>query len=114
MKAKPAPPFYFKDISHKEMVGILDQEYPITLKHNEELVNRVAAQYPILKKNQISLIIREVFRCLREFLILGKTINLVHSFYDTKLLFFQTKAKTINPAVKIKISTSEEMRNHER
>ena len=38
-KSKPVKQFFFKDISAQGMVDILNQCRPISLKHNEDLVN---------------------------------------------------------------------------
>ena len=107
---KPVRPFFFQDLSRQEVADLLDQEYPISLKHNEDLVNRVHLRYPILKKSEIAVIIRQVFQGFRTFLILGKTLG---DFFGRARLVFSKHANmgTYYPSLKIKITTSSIVKN---
>jgi hypothetical protein len=111
---KPAQPFFFKDLSHQEVADLLDQEYPVSLKHNEDLVNRVHQRYPILKKAEVALIITKIFQSLRQFLILGKMISVGYLFSQTRLIFSQRRwSGKIYTALKIRTGTPASLKKDE-
>lgn len=110
-KQKVVVPFYFKNMTHQQMVDELNDQYPISLKHNEDLVNRVYARYPSLDKSEVGIIIKAVFSSFRDFLVLGKVLNFNNLFFDTKLLIFSHKRDSvIYPAMKVHISTPPALR----
>lgn len=110
-KKKTTFPFWFKDMSHQEMVNQLNTEYPINLKYNEDIVNRVHARYPILDKTSISIIIKTVFQSFRDLMVLGGILNFHKLFFDAKLHFFDyRKDGHILPSLKVKISTPPNLR----
>lgn len=110
-KVKKVKPFSFKELSNQEMSNLLDEDLPINLKYNEDLVNRVYDRYPIIKKYEIALIIKSIFQSIRELLVLGKILNFHNLFFDTKLLFFEHKENgKIYPSLKVQISTPPTMR----
>lgn len=110
-KLKVVKPFYFKDQEHQEVVDLLNSEYPVNIKYNEELVDRVYARYPLISKTEVSIIIKMVFQSIRELLILGKVLNFNNLFFDTKLHFFDyRKDGHILPSLKVKISTPPPLR----
>ena len=111
-KPKTVKLFYFKDKSHEDMVKLLNEEYPINIKYNEELVNRVYERYPLIDKSEVSLIIKYVFQSFRDFLFLGKVLNFNNLFFNTKLLFFAYQKNGVTfPALKVCISTPPPLRN---
>ena len=65
-------PFFFKEHTHQEVVDDLNDQYPISLKHNEDLINRVHARYPLLDKFEVGVIVKAVFASFRDLLVLGK------------------------------------------
>lgn len=114
-KLKTVKPFAFKDLSHQEMVDQLNEDYPINLKFNEDLVNRVSARYSLIDKSEVGLIIKATFQSFRDLLVLGKVLNFNNLFFDAKLHFFDyRKNGHILPSLKVKISTPPKMRNNER
>lgn len=114
-KPKVVKPFFFKDMSHQEMVDYLNTEYPINLKYNEELVNRVHARYPLIDKASTALIIRAIFQSFRDLLVLGKVLNFNNLFFDAKLHFFDyRKDGHILPSLKVKISTPPPLRQNDK
>lgn len=114
-KPKTVKPFYFKDLSHEDMMELLNNEFPVNIKYNEDLVNRVAARYPLLDKSKIGIIVKAVFSSFRDFLVLGKVLNFNSLFFDTKLLFFKHREKNdIYPALKVEITTPPKLRKNER
>jgi hypothetical protein len=114
-KPKTIKPFYFKDLNHQEMVNLVNSENPINLKHNEDLVNRVAARYPLISRVQTAIIVKGIFQSIRDLLVLGKVLNFNNLFFDTKLHFFDyRKGDAILPSLKVKISTPPPLRQHDR
>jgi hypothetical protein len=97
-KQKTIVPFDFKDMTHQQMVDYLNENHPISLKHNEDLVNRVFARYPVLDKSEVGII-----------------INFNSLFFDTKLHFFNHRRDgRILPSLKVRISTPPKLRKHDR
>lgn len=112
-KPKTVKPYVFKELSHQDVVDLLNKESPINLKYNEDLVNRVHARYPLVNKSDIVLVIMATFQSLRDLLVLGKVLNFNNIFFDTKLFFFDHRRNDrILPSLKIKISTPPPMRIH--
>jgi hypothetical protein len=111
-KPKIVKPFYFKDLTHQQVVDLLNEEDPVNLKYNEDLVNRIYVRYPLVNKSAISAVVKAVFQSLRDFLILGKVLNFNNLFFDTKLHFFDyRKGAHILPSLKVKISTPPPLRH---
>ena len=110
-KPKRVKPFNFNNLSHQQMVDLLNVELPVNIKYNEDLVNRVYARYPLIDKSSVSLIIKSVFQSFRDLLVLGKVLNFNNLFFDTKLHFFDyRKNGHILPSLKVKISTPPPLR----
>lgn len=110
-KLKYVKDFFFKNMSHIDMVELLNRKLPISLKDNEDLIDRIHSRYPLIDKTQISIIVKSVFQSIRDLLILGKVLNFNNLFFDTKLHFFDyRRGDYILPALKVKISTPPPMR----
>ncbi len=109
---KSVKPFFFNNMSHKQAADLLNKENQIKLKYNEDLINRIWARYPLLKKSEIGIIVMAVIESMRELLVMGNVLNFNNLFFDTKFLFFRhTKNGVILPALKVKISTPPPLRN---
>lgn len=94
------------------MINKLNSELPISLKYNQDLVNRVCERYPLVSKTDVSIIIKAVFQSFRDLLVLGKILNFNNLFFDTKLHFFEhCRDGHILPSLKVKISTPPPLRN---
>ena len=112
-KEKTVVPFEFKDYTHQQIVDQLNNLYPISLKHNEDLVNRVHARYPLLDKSEVGIIIKAIFSSFRDYLVLGKVMNFNKLFFDCKLLFFtHNRGSVISQAVKVQVTTPPQLRKH--
>ncbi len=110
-KQKTTKPFYFKDKTHLQMIEQLNMDYPINLKYNEDLVERVHNRYPLIDKAQVGFIIKLIFQSIRELLVMGKILNFNKLFFDTKLFVIDKKKNgNILPTLKVKISTPPPMR----
>ena len=57
-KPKVVKPFSFNGLSNQQVVDILNNDNPINIKYNENLVDRVHARYPLIDKVKISIIIK--------------------------------------------------------
>jgi hypothetical protein len=114
-KQKTIVPFTFKNQTNQQMVDELNISYPISLKYNEDLVNRVHARYPLLDKSLVSIIIKAIFASFRDLLVLGKILNFNNLFFDTKLHFFEHRRDGhILPSLKVRISTPPQLRKYEK
>jgi hypothetical protein len=112
-KPKRVKPFSFKDLSHQQVVDLLNEENPVNLKYNQDLADRVYARYTLLEKSEVSRIIKMVFQSFRDLLVLGKVLNFNNLFFDAKLHFFDyRKNGHILPSLKVKISTPPPLRHH--
>jgi hypothetical protein len=110
-KQKTVVPFSFKDMTNQQMVDHLNENYPISLKHNEDLVERVHARYPLLDKSEVGIIIKAVFASFRDLLVLGKVLNFNNLFFDAKLHFFEHRRDGhILPSLKVRVSTPPRLR----
>jgi hypothetical protein len=113
-KQKTVKPFSFKDTTNQQMVDQVNDQYPISLKYNEDLVNRVSARYTLIDKSEVAVIIKATLQSFRDLLILGKVLNFNNLFFDAKLHFFDyRKNGHILPSLKVKISTPPKLRNNE-
>ena len=93
------------------MVDRLNEDLPISLKYNEELVDRIYQKYPILDKAQIGFIVKSVFQSFRDLLVLQKVLNFNNLFFDAKLHFFDyCKGGHILPSLKVKLTTPPKLR----
>jgi hypothetical protein len=114
-KLKTIVPFGFKDQTNQQMVDYLNDNYPISLRNNEGLVNQVHARYPLLAKSEVGIIIKAVFASFRDLLVLGKILNFNNLFFDTKLLVFtHTENGVIFQALKVHITTPPKLRKNEK
>ena len=114
-KPKVVKQFAFKDLSHQEVVDLLNTDHPINLKYNEDLVNRVYDRYPLVSKVQVAIIVTAIFQSFRDLLVLGKVLNFNNLFFNAKLHFFDyRKNGHILPSLKVKISTPPPLRNHDK
>lgn len=112
-KLKKIKEYYFKEIDRKEMIDHLNNDLPVNIKYNEDLVDRVHARYPLLDKTEVSIIIKAVFQSIRDLLVLGKILNFNTLFFDTKLHFFDHRRNGhILPSLKVKITTPPTLRKH--
>lgn len=114
-KPKTVKSFYFKDQSHQQVIDYLNKFHPISLKHNQELVERVYQRYPFIDKSEVGIIIKAVFSSFRDLLVLGRVLNFNKLFFDTKLHFFNhRRSGHILPSLKVRISTPPPLRNHDK
>ena len=90
-KSKPATPLYFKEdlpIALSQMNG----EIALNLRYLENLIERVQKRYPLLDKVSVSLIIREIFKVLREIYFSGETL-IINNFIALKLRVFWRRGR---------------------
>jgi hypothetical protein len=110
-KMKTIIPFSFKEKTKQQMVDYLNDRYPISIKHNEDLVNRVHARYPLLNRSEVAIVIRTIFVSIRDLLVLGNILNFNGLFFDAKLHFFPQRVNgQTYPALKVHVSTPPPLR----
>lgn len=111
-KKYKAENFRYKNKTHREVYEIINKKLPISLKNNEDLINRVHERYPILSKTEISIVVKAIFSALRELLILGKIVNIRTILAYMRLSFNKAvfKKKKTQVSVKIKLHTPDELR----
>jgi len=107
--------YHFRNKTNQEMVDQLNTDRPISLKHNEDLVNRIHARYPVIDKSEVGIIVRAVFQSMRELLVLGNVLNINNLFLGAKLHFFQRPGGgRILPSLKVRMTTPPHLRNHDK
>lgn len=110
-RTKPVEPFYFKSLSKQDVIDMLNKDYPIKLKYNEDLIDRIHNRYPFINKTEVSIIVLAVFQSFRDLLILGKILSFNNFLFDMKLYFFDYCYKGhIVPSLKVRVSTPPKMR----
>ncbi len=63
---------YFKSLD----INDLNIDLPLNLKELEPVVNQIAQKYPLLKKSEISLVVKTFMEEIREQLLQGNNINI--------------------------------------
>jgi len=79
-------PFYFTS-PHKEVYEEANSSLKISLKYNEDLINRVCKRHPLIPKQDIIIVLTKSMEVMRDILIQGDIINFSKLFTDTKLYF---------------------------
>lgn len=99
MKNKKQPyPFEYKNITKLEAIDLFNDLFPIDLRYNEELIDRVHNKYPYCTKSEISIVVTAIFSSFRELLIFGKVLNFNKLFFNTKLHpYLKRNSKTKSP-----------------
>ena len=96
------------------MMEEINVQYPVNLKYNESLVDRIHDRYPLVSKTDVSIVVKAVFQSFRDLLVLGKVLNFNNLFFDTKLHFFDhRRGGHILPSLKVKISTPPPLRHYD-
>ena len=88
MSKKKPTSFFFEHYSNGLIAKFINLQYPISLKYNEDLLNRVASRYPLIDKSLVALILKQFFQSWRDLLILGYTFELQKVFPFARLFFF--------------------------
>jgi len=97
--------------NNQMIVDYLNNNYPISIKYNEDLVNKVHARYPLLDKSEIGIVVKAIFSTLRDLLIRGETLNINNLFVNARLLMFKHKrGGVIFPAIKAQLDTPPHMK----
>jgi hypothetical protein len=100
-------------MTNQQIVDHLNEKYPISLRHNEDLINRVHARYPLIEKSDVGIIVKAIFSSFRDLLVLGKILNFNNLFFDTKLHFFDYRHNGhILPSLRVRVSTPPKLRKN--
>lgn len=90
----------------------LNKIFPISLVNIQHIINRVHARYPILEKQDITLIIKSFFESIRYILINGDSISISNLFTNMQLYYFYKVQKSkLVKIVKVRLSTAKKMKN---
>lgn len=77
----------YKDRTPEDVVDLLNKKIPISLKYNEDIINRIHAKYPLLSKTEISVVVLGVFQTIRDLLILNKEISVNGLFNHFRFIY---------------------------
>lgn len=85
---------------------------PITLRHCEDLIDRVSARYPWLTKHQVVVISTLFFQQLRDCLAAGHTVSINGFVPSLRIGWFVTQtSRGLVRAVKACVTTPERLRH---
>jgi hypothetical protein len=105
---KKRKPFVFRDKTNKEVSDLINEKYPISIRHIERIINSIHIKYPIASKTEISIVVKTFFEIIRENIILCNFISLFPIINNLRLTFFKKSNGYI--VTKIKAITAKEMR----
>jgi hypothetical protein len=98
--------FYKEEYTPQQVVDIINEKLPISIKKLENLVNRVHLRYPLLTKTEIAVIVKGAFETMRDLLILKKRLKLDHVFYWMNLFVSIRPVKGVKYVLlKVKLKT---------
>lgn len=84
--------FCYKHKSYQEVVDIINDELPIKLVHNQDLIDRVSEKYPLLTKAEIAVIVKGTFQTIRDVIISNKILNINNFLCHSKIYFLRRKS----------------------
>jgi len=71
----------FKDKTNQEVVDYFNEEYPINIISNLDLINRISTRYPYVSRAEVIIVVRAVLKSIRDLLLLGKKLRFVKFFF---------------------------------
>lgn len=90
-------------IDNDKFIEILNSKYPISLKENKDLIDRISNKYPYITKTKISLIVKECFYLIRELLFLNKKLYFAEFLPYFYLKIFKKKSKLYKEYITIDV-----------
>lgn len=100
-------PIIFKK-KPEELIDLLNDKFPINLKSNVDLIDRIHNRYPFISKAEVAIVVKAIFQSLREFLVLGKIISLPRSLNNMRLVVWDHIK--YNPSIKVKLKTTRNLK----
>lgn len=99
---------YFKSTDIQK----IDIDLPLNLKNLEPIIGAIAKKYPLLKKSEISLIIRRFMEEIRDQLLQGNAVN-IYDFLLNMRLYTYCKLQQNKLAfnAKIQVNTPQRIKN---
>ena len=91
-KVKNYFPIY-KNLTHEQMRDLINEKFPINLRYNEDLVDRVHKKFGSSTKTDVAIVIKAAFESVRDLIILNKTISLLKLFQSFRLFYYAYNAK---------------------
>jgi hypothetical protein len=99
---------YFKSSD----INTLNADLPLTLKELEPAIHIISQQYPLLKKSEVSLIIKTLMEEMREQLIQGNIIHIYNFLLNMNLYTFcKLRKNKITFNTKVQVNTPLKIRN---
>ncbi len=65
----------------------MSRNYPISLVNIQHLIDRVHDRYPLVEKNDIAVVIRSFFECIRSILIAKDYLSISNLFTNSYIIF---------------------------
>jgi hypothetical protein len=66
----------YKNSSLDDLILLINNNSPISLKYNEKLIEKIHDRYPYLSKHDIALIVQSTFSVMRELLLKDNVLHL--------------------------------------
>lgn len=105
-KRKLVKQINYKNMSVKQFTELVNNSLHIKLSSHAKLIDNIHDRYPIVSKQEVSLIVKTFFDILRECLIAGEIISFNKTFSNMKLMIYKyQRNKKDYVSVKVKIST---------
>lgn len=93
-------------------IEALNADLPINLRKLEPLIDNISSKYPLLKKSEISIIIKAFIEEMRVQLLKGNSINLFQFLLEMKLYTFCKVIKNkLYFNTRIAVTTPEKIKN---
>lgn len=93
-------------------INDLNVNLPLNLKELEATINNIAPKYPLLKKSEISLIIKIFMEEIREQLVQGNSINIYDFLLDMRLYTFcKLRENKLTFNTRVQVNTPTKIRN---
>lgn len=106
----------FYTSSEEDYISQVNSLLPVTLKYNADLIERVHARYPLLKKTEIALILTTFISVFRECLLRSHLMDF-HNIFSVYIYAFdryknaiKEKFKGADPVIKFKVLTPRKLR----
>lgn len=93
-----------------EILKKIDLRFPVKLNNKkfDLIISKIAEQYPLLERSDISRIVVEFFNIIRHEMFMGKIIN-INSYLQRMGVFYYFHGE--NLAIRSKISTPKKIKN---
>lgn len=89
----------------------IEDQFPISLKHLQEIIDRVHNRYPLVEKYDIAVTIKAFIDTIRSILLDGNIITIHHLFSNMYLNSYRVINKSkYNRIVRVKMTTAKRLK----